>query len=225
MNVAVIIPWRSTCEHRERALEWVRQRWREAHPDWTVHVSEDAGRGLWSKSKAVRRGVDSASTASVVVIADADVWAGPIADSVERVESGTAPWARPYNRVVRLDQIGTDRVLAGEAPQAVAAEKNRCAVRPYHHRAAGGLVVLRREDAVAVPIDPRFSGYGGEDFAWADALDTLVGRRVETNAVLYHLWHRPQSPKLTENVTLAARYRKALNRPAAMRTLLAEIRA
>jgi hypothetical protein len=79
-----------------------------------------------------------------------------------------------------------------------------------------------------VPPDARFTGWGGEDAAWRDALRCLAGMEWrEGTAPLFHLWH-PPAPRdgyrhgSPEHRELVRRYGEARRDPLAMRVLLAE---
>jgi hypothetical protein len=78
-------------------------------------------------------------------------------------------------------------------------------------------------------IDPRFSGFGGDDISWARALDTLVGPCVAGDAPMWHLFHprsfrRAGNRGSAENEALAARYGDAAGDVIAMRKLVNEHR-
>jgi hypothetical protein len=211
----VIIPWRGGCPWRERALEFVRSRY-----DWPVIIAP-APDGAWCKAAAVTPAVE-ASCADVLVIADADVFTDGLDAAVEAVADG-APWAVPHHLVHRLDPAGTDAVLAGADWRG-----QPLAQRPYAGFEGGGIVVIRRDVALDVPM-PTFYGWSGEDEAWAYCLRTLAGPPWRGNADLVHCWHPPQermsrrwgSP---ENRELAGRYRAARGDREAMRALLEEVK-
>lgn len=221
MSVAVVVPWRPGCPDRERAWAWVRTRYEAEFPDWELIEALDDSDGPWVKARAVRSGL-LACGADVVVIADADCWTDGNAEAVQAVEQG-AGWAMPHQNVVRLTQDATTALLAGAAPGALEFEQ-----RPYRGMIAGGIVILRRDLAFEVPMDPRFIGWGSEDTAWGNALWTLAGRPFRTDEPLYHLWHPPQ-PRMSrrygslESRKLERRYREAGDRPRLMRQLLDEI--
>lgn len=180
VSVEVIVPWRPSPE-RQRIWNWVRDRYHQKHPDWTV--TEAPGRdGDWCKAWAVH---DAQPTADVVVVADADVWCDGLSEAVSAVEQGAA-WAMPHLRVHRLTSEATEAVLNG-GPLAGELEQDH-----YRGTEGGGLVVLPRTTLQDVPLDPRFHGWGGEDHSWACALHTLAGPLWRGRADLWHLWHPPQ---------------------------------
>lgn len=216
-RVSVIIPWRPE-PGRERVFAWVRRRWREHFPTWQV-VTGAAPDGPWRKGLAVRDGLARA-TGSTIVVADADVWSDGIEAAVDEVAAGRARWAMPHTLVRRLTQEATDKVLAGGPVDGPTVET-------HPGMAGGGLVVLHREVARGVPMDPGFAGWGQEDQAWAAALETLAGPMWRGPADLVHLWHPPaarQSRQVgsPEGLARYRRYLDARDQPAEMRALLAE---
>ena len=210
----VVIPFAGDCPHRRKALEWVRER-----HIWPVTVA--FGGAPWIKAGALRPAIE-ASSADVLVIADADCWTDGLPEAVRAVELG-APWAKPHSLVHRLTQASTEALYRGE-PWAELAE------RPYHGVAGGGFIVARRETLLEIPMDPRFVGWGQEDLSYAIALHTLAGDAWLGNADLIHLWHPPQDRMSrmwgsVENKRLMKRYSAAKCKPALMRSLIEEIHA
>lgn len=227
MTVSLVVPFRAGCPYRERAWSFLRARWEATFPEWQIIVAAD-GDGPWRKGAAVRRGVELA-TGQIVAVADADVWLDRADRGVELVRRG-APWVMPFTRVARLNEKFTARVIAGEVDFAYTVRlRTALAERPYPQNAAGGMVILPRETALRIPIDPRFEGWGQEDEAWRDALETLAGPRARVDATLYHLWH-PPAPRLNravgskESLALRRAYTRARGKPAIMRELVATAR-
>lgn len=230
MSVSVVVPFRPGDPERDRLWAWCRARWEMAFPGWEIVVAaDDDCLGPWRKGVAIRHGLLRAS-GEIVAIVDADVWCDQVAAAVELVRSGTARWVAPFRRVLRLTPGATERVLGGEAIAEVGARGSAWVEPAYVQSAAGGMVAMPRETAVVVPMDPRFAGWGGEDHAWAYALETLVGPRVRLDGPLWHLWHAP-APRLSRAVGSVASerlrrcYAAARERPDAMRRLVAEARA
>lgn len=146
MSVEILIPWRGGCPHRERALAWVQGRY-----PWPVAIAE-APAGEWCKAAAIMPAV-LASSADVLVIADADVWTDGVGEAVAAVEAGE-PWAVPHTRVLRLTEACSARVMAGELDGLEVAE-------PFYRGVmGGGITVLPREVMLQVPLDARFVGWG-----------------------------------------------------------------
>jgi hypothetical protein len=222
----VLVPWRGGDPHREAAWRWVRDRWIDLKLPGQV-ICCHAEPGLWSKGGALTPSVVDAD--DVVVLADADCWTEGVSAAVAAVEAG-ADWAVPHKKVHRLTEKSTAYLLAG-CTQPLALETEPCEVNgdgPYNGMHGGGIVVVRRDILLEVPFDPRFTGWGGEDASWRDAMLTLVGPPWCGREPLFHLWHPPQ-PRLNrkvgsrESAALRTRYVRATRKPNQMRALLAEI--
>lgn len=220
MRVAVVVPWRGGCPHRERAWAWVRRRYAERHPDW--ELVEGSGPDPWVKAAAVMP-VIAESDADVVIVADADVWCNALGKAVVAVRDGS-PWAIPHGRLYRLTPEATDAVLDGGEP-----DLKRLVEPAYFGMPGGGLVVARREQLLEVPMDPRFVGWGQEDQSWGRALTRLAGGPWRGDADLIHLYH-PPAPRLTrargsrEGWRLARRYYRARSDRALMQALIDEVK-
>ncbi len=222
MTVAVVIPFQAGCPQRERALGFVAGSYAATHPRWEVVEAPAASAGDWCKATAINPAIE-ASSAKIIIQADADCWADDLADAVAAVEAGAA-WAVPHLLVHRLSEQGTEAVLAGEDWRDQPLAQN-----PYRGILGGGFVVTRRDVLLAAPLDPRFKGWGGEDEAHADALNALFGPPWRGSADLIHLWHPPQQ-RMTrrkgsyESWALRCRYRNCKDDPAAMAALIEESR-
>lgn len=218
MSVDVIIPFAGEDVSRKRALEWV-----VCHCEWRVVLGEGDPE-KWCKANAVADAL-TLSTADVLVIADGDVWTPKVADAVAAVERG-ARWAVPHKTVRRLDQASTELVLAGAAPS----EEMPLDRPAYKAAVGGGIVVLTRELYNEIPLDPRFVGWGSEDYSWGYALTTITGAPRQFTGPLWHLWHTPQ-PRDKKfkvggsagNDELRKRYRAARRDVTRMKKLIDEI--
>lgn len=216
MRVEVIVPFTSGgCQHRARAWEWLKPRYR-----WPVTVAP--GPAPWCKALAVMPAV-AASTADIVVVADADVWADGLQAAIDEVVAGAA-WAIPHRGVHRLTKASTARFIAGAPLDGLELTE-----RGYLGVPGGGIVVAPRELLLAVPLDPRFVGWGQEDEALGVALQTMTGAPWRSRTPLAHLWH-PPPPRLTRRRgshagwALWERYSRAEGDPIAMDQLLKEAR-
>lgn len=220
--VEVIVAWGGTCVHREAARDWCLRQY-----PWPVRVGQrqntNGSEGPWCKAWCVMPAVER-SSAEIIVLADADVWCERLPEAVQTVADGAA-WARPHNSVLRLSHEGTEAFLAGEPWQHLPVDR-----LPYHGIDGGGIVVARRETFLEIPMDPRFTGWGSEDWSHGFALNTLLGPIWLGNGPLIHLWHPPQEREpgdkhgSPENKALWKRYEKARSYEGAMRELLQEAR-
>lgn len=220
----MLVPFDSSGVARLAALGWVRARFSASFPAWELVVAGADGDGEWSKGAAVATAVRSAS-GDILVVSDGDVWSDGIGEAVRQVEEGRV-WAMPHGPVRRLDESGTVRVLAGEAPGWDMGLERAM----YEGVRGGGLVVLTRAAYRAAPIDPRFHGWGAEDFSFGDALRATAGPPWRGSEVLWHL-HHPPANRFGRYLTnedsrlLAERYRATRHRAVLMAPLLDEARA
>lgn len=226
MSVAVVIPWRAGCEWRERALAWVTSRYQAAFPDAEVVLGACAHGGAFNRSQAILDGATK-TFADVIVVADGDCWSDGLPAALDGVFD--AGWAVPHRLVHRLSCDSTDRVLAGDEWRGLPlSDDNAQDAKPYVGNETGTLVAVHRDVLNEVPPDRRFVGWGGEDQAWAIALNTLVGKPWRGTADLVHLWHPPQ-PRLNRvvgnqaNRALYRRYIAARGNRQRMRELLDEV--
>lgn len=226
----VVIPWRPSDEHRQRALDHVLAHYAENHPDYAVVLAELAASEPWSKGRAVAS-IDM-DPAEIMVIADADVLVAPqsLRDAVRAISDG-AVWAMPHYTVRRLSRESTALVYAGADPVGLPlSTDNTRDAKPYRAIEGGGIVALAHHTYLDVPLDPRFVGWGQEDESWSCALRTLAGAPAKFSADIHHLWHPPQPRKSrtvgsNEGDALALWYRRAKKKPEAMRALIDEFKA
>lgn len=180
--------------------------------------------GAWCKARAVMPAV-ARSRATVIAVADADVWTDGLPDAIAAVVDGRAQWAIPHRNVHRLTETATMAVLAGEAW-----EGQPTCEAPYEGVEGGGIVIASRETLLDVPLDSRYVGWGQEDQSHAFALWALHGDAWRGEAPLLHLYH-PPAPRMDrrrgspESWQLFRRYCKARHDPTVMRALIDEAHA
>lgn len=211
--------------HRRAARDWV-TRWYTTHGyPVTVHQAQQQP---WCKADAYNAPV-AASTADVVVLADADSFVPADALEWAILQAPDFGWAVPFSKVHRLTEQATARALDAD-PATTDRPPDRTLGQSAHDvLAGGGIVAMTRDLAMACgPFDPRFQGWGGEDYALGCAARTFTGDYpAARKGPLWHLWHPPQ-PRTTERdrITnrLGMRYRIAKFQPDAMRALIAEWR-
>lgn len=176
--------------------------------------------GEWRKALALADAL-SQTDAEILIVSDADVWTDGLPAAAKAVQDG-APWAVPHRGVFRLTEDGTRRYMAGEPLDGLPLVE-----RAYLGVECGGVFVVRREVYEDCPMDPRFTGFGGEDESLSWALRALCGAPWRGKAQLAHLWHPPQA-RVTRgrgseaNVALRKRYVRARRDPDVMRRLVEE---
>lgn len=219
-TVSLVVPFDPDASIRARNWAWAKARWAETVPGVEIvegrHDSQH-----WCKGEAV---ADAASRAhgETLIVADADVFIDPQAITEALAAVSDTCWVVPHTRVCRLSDEATAQFLADPTidPMTLPVEPGR---RPYTGLAGGGIAVLTRDAYDSCPMDPRFEGWGEEDFSWGWALDTLVGPHQRLSYDLWHLWH-PRQPNhrhpSTASKALSERYREARGAPRLMRALV-----
>jgi len=226
----VVIPWRPSDVYRQRALEFVLNRYATHHPGWRLVLAELPAAVTWSKGRAITNA--NLRSGDVAVVADADVVIDPpaLAAAVDRVANGE-PWGVPHLNVHRLSLDSTLAVYAGASPVGLPLSTDNSHDRsPYRGLIGGGIVIVPVDTLRRIPPDPRFEGWGHEDLSWGRALKTLCGGVERGTADLFHLWHPPQQRSSRacgspESMELENRYRHANKRPDRMRALIEEVTA
>lgn len=243
-SVEVIIPWDSVNPHRASALERILRLYAARHGSWLVSVvgrgeslapADSKGLGgltdaRFCKAELVMPAIE-ASSAEIVVVADADVWTEGLSAAVSAVVCGVCEWSVPHRLLRRLDEL-TSSLVCRYGLEALAGDELEpgYAERPRDGRLGGGIVVAQPQTLLEAPLDPRFRGWGQEDTSWALALRTLAGDPWRGDAELLHFWHPPAqrmsrmrgSP---EGWRLYRRYLDARGDPGAMQRLIEEGRA
>ena len=224
MNVEVIIGCHVDDDpHRRAARDWV-TRWYTTR-GYPVSVGQ-ATAHPWCKADAYNRPV-AASRAEVVVLADADSFVPHSALQAALQQVYATGWAVPFSRVRRLTAEATAATLAtdpagADRPAATDTEADVHDVLP-----GGGICVMLRSLALQCgPFDPRFLGYGGEDYALGCAARTFAGNyAMQQPGYLWHLWHPRADGPSHDTKVLLHRYRRAKFNPDATRALIQEWRS
>jgi len=222
----VVIPYRLTPE-RERLLLYVLAWLTEATAgiDATATVADDAHPDF-NRGRAINAGV-AQTDGDVLAFVDADLMVPGEAfrAGLEAVKNGAA-MVVPFTRREELTAKATAKVLAGADPWGPWEEDDFEYV--MNNRGTGGINILTRATFEAAGgFDPRFAGWGYEDSAFADAVETLVGPVEWLSGTAVHLWHpldpTRHNPALAEAGTeLCKRYTAAWGNREAMRALIAE---
>lgn len=223
-EVSVLVPVGGSDPHRKAAWAYVRHWYTAHHPDFEVVCGVLPPGSPWCKAEAVAQAARQAA-GHIFVVADADSFASGLGEAVAALDSGYA-WAMPHYTVHRLSEAATAQVFQGHDPLTFPRTRGWYAQPPYVGFPGGGITAVRREVYESAPMDPRFTGWGQEDEAWALALRVLHGRgwRPARGSPLWHLWHPPQ-PRMTratgseKSRDLLSRY-KASRSPVMMASLL-----
>lgn len=218
-SVSVLVPFRSD-DGGPRDANWtfLRGQWEMHFPWWQV-VEGHCPDGPWIKALAVRDALVRAG-GDILCIADADVWTDGVEDAVAALSMHR--WAVPHTRVHRLSREASSDVLAG-----LPIEEDNLEEPVYTGVLAGGMTVIRRSLYEEAPLDPRFVGWGQEDWSAALAWRTLGGKPWRGLDDMWHLWHPPMPRKnravgSDESAALYRRYMNASYNPTKMRQILKE---
>ena len=226
MTTAHVVMGASTADDdsRRRARDWTTRWWQSR--GWPVTVGH-TNQSPWCKADAYNAAV-TAVTADVLIVADADSIPRPRALDRAVDHAATGGWAVPFRKVRRLTPDATDTLLACDPATQDEPAVRVLAQAPHDALPGGGVVVVHRNLWSAVGgFDPRFRGWGGEDYALGCALRTLAGPALMCGGNLWHLWHTPQPDCRAASPATDAlgwRYRKAKFKPDAMRALIGEWR-
>ncbi|HET7030367.1 MAG TPA: galactosyltransferase-related protein [Candidatus Limnocylindrales bacterium] len=219
MKAVVLVPWRGGNDHRERSWAFVEARWRELG---LPIVTGDAP-GSFSRAASRNLAAELAGDWDVALFVDADTLVrdpGPVREALELAHR-TGKVVIPHDEYVGLSANGTALLLAGQG-RGWQRILRRVAGAPL-----GVIAVPRVAWETLGGFDERFSGWGGEDVAFARAARTLVGV-VRLPGQIWHLWHPRDTSKaayLEGPKELTARYGAAVGDVAAMRALLDERQA
>jgi len=225
-QISILIPYQSDGNGpRDAAMEWVLGYYAQSMPEAQICIGEITGtKESFSRSKAINLAYRQASR-DILVIADSDIVYDPdlLNASVALVTSGQ--WVIPFSRILRLNEP-TSRLLQqheGRWPLTVKPETLAETATGF----VGGFNVLGRNAYETVGgYDERFIGWGGEDEAFAYALDTLVSPHVRLNGEMVHFWHPfvgpDGNPHYESNYTLFKRYQLARGDEKGMQQLIQE---
>jgi N-terminal domain of galactosyltransferase/Glycosyl transferase family 2 len=248
-KISLLVPFRPDDEGREATWSWLSRYWRWALPEAELIVGTDDGK-VFSKTWAVNQAARKA-TGDVFVIMDADCYmsAEAIEHAATEIRASSArSWWMPYVAFWRMRQPPSERLLTTDPrqPMQMALPPDSSDVQggestreqSYINNSYGGLCTVMPAAAFKEVggMDLRFRGWGGEDTAFAAALDTLWAPRTYCGTHhAAHLWHarigegmgaagrkwegqaNPGSGRVLKNEYLRAR-----GHPRVMRTLVSE---
>lgn len=218
MSVLVVIPHgRNDDLWRLRARDYVTERYRTVHR--LPVILAECPTGTWSKGATANPAI-MAADADVVIVADADSYVDDVALrwAINHAEAGG--WAMAHTMIRRYSREATEAIYTG-------GRCRRTEKGDYPGVAGGGIVIAHRDAWRTVGgFDPRFTDWGGEDYALGVALKSLVGPvKQRRTSPLLHLWHPPAEHKndVTDGTrALWDRYRRTWRTPADMADLVRE---
>lgn len=241
--ISVLVPFRAADNQRQELWDWLEQYWSWELPGAEILVGTNTAEPF-CKTCAVNQAAARAH-GDIIVILDADCLIdGEVVERcarrIRQSERLDVPlWFIPYRHIYRLTDAATQQVLASSPrhplqfsspPPLVDVESTLGS--GFGHR-FGALIQIMSHAAFNLVggMDPRFSGWGGEDIAFVRAVDTLYGPHKTTDNDVLHLWHSKigkdfkdrmwqGQDKPRNNDRLAMAYHTATGSPLAMRALV-----
>ncbi len=218
-RLSILIPFQTDHGQRERVFHWIVQFYKTFLPNADICIGTSSP--PFSKAKAVN---DAAKKArgTIFAIVDADTLLNPSVFKSAMMLLQDAPWLIPYNNVFDLTAESTNRLI-NEKPMWPLPKWLSFSIRKP--LPVGGVNILRKTDFEKVGgFDERFHGWGGEDDAFAAAMNTFSGQYVRLDEPLYHLWHPPAERQKNEhyenNRALAFQYCRAQGRKHKMKAII-----
>lgn len=217
MRVVILVPWRTDEGHRERLWGLARARWERLFPEWPI-VEGHHEDGPWNRAAAVNRAAREAGDWDIALVVDADVMLSrsQVRAAVATAQrAGRVTWA--HREWVELTRAATEGLVRHGVPLAPELDFDDEDVRKRNPISWSCCMAVPRAvwDALG-GMDERFVGWGGEDTAFAAAVQGLHGyERIE--GPVWNLWHdpsgrQPRTREYVSNMRLRDRYAYALRR-------------
>ncbi len=187
MTLSIIIPWRTDHGPRQRAFDWIRERYKMLMPAVQIIESDSDPCEPFNRGAARNNGV-SASSGGILCLADADSIPIPAFIVAAANKALEHPWVIAYGpmRFFGLNEAKTEYYL-NRSPAADVVIPSRDDVE-LNRTSYGGMLVMERE--AFIPYDERFTGWGHEDVAFCKTMDKHRGVHVRVEeGYLCHMYH------------------------------------
>lgn len=205
-GAAICIGYGARGSHEAALFAFCQERWQQHFPEWPIYVGD--GGIPYNRAAARNHAAAQALTvgADVLVFADADtIFLSPqgVADSVEHASQGGWTLTACYYMVGRAFTNRTLRWRTLQSPRGPEIDR-------HLEQSPAGLQIMSTDAFAQVRgWDEHFTGWGWEDAAMRDALDTIVSPHIRL-ATVVHLWHpRPRhlTPRHPDSQASRARWR------------------
>ena len=209
-NVSVLIPYKPDNGLRDRIFKWVKTFYETTMPEVELCIGETLSEPF-NRSQAINIAAKQA-TRDVFVIADADVFYDPqiLVQGIKLLDQHA--WVIPYFTWQDLLKSSSEKLL-GHYPQWPLPFKVKYKERKFKKsKPISGVIIVTRENFNLVNgFDERFVGWGKEDNAFKDSMNTVCGPYIRPRATsIYHIWHPKVgsrgNPNIVNNIKLYNRY-------------------
>lgn len=218
-RVVVLVPRRADGGVRDRLWQFCR-RWWESEFDWPI-IEGHHDTGPFNRSAAVNSAAEGDWDVALIIDGDVVASAHQVQAAVDNA-AATGRLTLAYERYVNLNQQMTTKVLDGFDGSWDPGTKYK-----MDDHVSSILAVPRSLWDQVGGFDERFSGWGHDDTAFAQACRVIGGGIDRIPGTVWHLFH-PDSPERNRKSSLFQASELLANRywsttdPAAMRALVAE---
>lgn len=216
---SIVIPWRDGgCEARRAALAAVRTHLARSFPEAPIFLADD-GLQPWARGASIDQAIAGAPH-DLLFVCDADLLLAP-AQIEAALEAAAAEPGQviPFDLYRYLNEASTRAAIAALDPTTWHRLRHKFTMRT----SVGGSMAITRESwKRAGGHDPRFRGWGCQDYGFMYAASTLVAPLRRIPGPVLHLCHPGDEIRPKANPELMKRYSAAAGDPEAMAAILAE---
>lgn len=216
---SIVIPWRDGgCEHRRAALGAVRRHLEASFPEAPILLADD-GLQPWARGASIDQAI-AAAPGELLFVCDADLLLDPA-----QIRAALDAAAAEPGQVIPFDLY---RYLTREASEAalqlppVTGWARLSSKFTMTSSVSGAMAISRESWRRAGGHDPRFRGWGCQDYGFMFAASTVVAPLRRIPGPVPHLWHPGDEIRPKANPALMGRYQEAAGDREAMAALLAE---
>ena len=228
-RVSVLIPYKPDNGIRDELFKWVKTFYQNVIPEVELCIGESQSEPF-NRSQAINHAAKKA-TRDVFVIADGDMIYDPkvLVQAIQMLNKHA--WVIPFSKLLDLSESSTQKLIQSspEWPLSIEVEYEE-RFNDSNYKPVSGLIVVTRKNFNRVKgFDERFVGWGKEDNAFKDAMNTICGRYKRiNNHFVYHLWHAriktkgKGNPNFKNNIELYKQYSVRRGKRKEMKKLIKE---